>query len=74
MKCVAYIRVSSESQVEKGDSLDGQKYHIDKWCKEQGYEIVNYYEDAGYSAYSGKEGLVLRGCSNLYRVRISMKK
>ena len=54
MKCVAYIRVSSESQVEKGDSLDGQKYHIDKWCKEQGYEIVNYYEDAGYSAYSGK--------------------
>ncbi len=54
MKCVAYLRVSSESQVKEGDSLDSQKYQIESWCRDNGYDVIHYYVDAGISAYSGR--------------------
>ena len=42
-KCVIYIRVSSERQVE-GFSLDGQKRELVEYAKAKGYEVEAVYE------------------------------
>lgn len=52
MKLIAYIRVSSQNQVEYGDSLAGQEESINKWAKSNGHIIVRKYIDAGSSAYN----------------------
>ncbi|HCE3382595.1 TPA: recombinase family protein [Vibrio parahaemolyticus] len=53
MNVAAYIRVSSQSQVTDGDSLEGQRLSIDKWAKENGHEVVKWYIEQGISAFSG---------------------
>lgn len=50
IRCAIYDRVSHELQVEKGLSLDTQKEMLTSYAKEQGYEIVDYYQDEGISA------------------------
>ena len=48
-----YIRVSTEDQAREGFSLPEQKERLETFCKFKGYEIVDYYEDAGISAKTG---------------------
>ena len=52
-KCGVYMRVSTEDQAREGFSLPEQKERLDAFCKFKGYEIVDYYEDAGISAKTG---------------------
>lgn len=47
-KCVIYIRVSSERQVE-GFSLDGQKRELMNYAKANGYEVADVYVEEGKS-------------------------
>ncbi|MGM9969046.1 MAG: recombinase family protein [Anaeroplasma sp.] len=51
MKCVIYVRVSTEMQVD-GYSLDGQKNMLNKFAEREGLTILNVYEDAGKSGKS----------------------
>jgi len=44
-----YVRVSTTGQVKEGFSLEQQKEEIVAFCKENGYELVKMYEDAGIS-------------------------
>ena len=48
-----YIRVSTEDQAREGFSLPEQKERLETFCKFKGYEIIDYYEDAGISAKTG---------------------
>ena len=48
--CGLYSRVSTEDQAREGFSLPEQKERLETFCKFKGYEIVDYYEDAGISA------------------------
>ena len=48
-----YMRVSTEDQAREGFSLPEQKERLEAFCKFKGYEIVDYYEDAGISAKTG---------------------
>ena len=48
-----YMRVSTEDQAREGFSLPEQKERLETFCKFKGYEIVDYYEDAGISAKAG---------------------
>ena len=48
-----YTRVSTEDQAREGFSLPEQKERLETFCKFKGYEIVDYYEDAGISAKTG---------------------
>jgi len=48
-QAIGYIRVSTERQVNEGDSLDAQKVKIKAWCELNDYELVAIYEDAGIS-------------------------
>lgn len=52
-KCGLYMRVSTEDQAREGFSLPEQRERLETFCKFKGYEIVNYYEDAGISAKTG---------------------
>lgn len=47
-KCVIYIRVSSERQVE-GFSLDGQKRELVEYAKAKGFEVETVYVEEGRS-------------------------
>ena len=51
--CGPYLRVSTEDQAREGFSLPEQKERLETFCKFKGYEIVDYYEDAGISAKTG---------------------
>lgn len=44
-----YIRVSTETQSEKGYGLDAQREAIEKYAKETAQQIESIYEDAGVS-------------------------
>ena len=52
-KCGLYMRVSTEDQAREGFSLPEQKERLESFCKFKGYEIVDYYQDAGISAKTG---------------------
>ena len=52
-KCGLYMRVSTEDQAREGFSLPEQKERLEAYCKFKGYEIVDYYKDAGVSAKTG---------------------
>ena len=45
-----YIRVSTLEQANNGHSLKMQKDELEKWAKENGYIIHDYYIDDGYTA------------------------
>ena len=52
-KCGLYMRVSTDDQAKEGFSLPEQRERLETFCKFKGYEIVDYYEDAGISAKTG---------------------
>ena len=52
-KCGLYMRVSTEDQAREGFSLQEQRERLESFCKFKGYEIIDYYEDAGISAKTG---------------------
>jgi site-specific DNA recombinase len=51
LRAAAYIRVSSEEQLE-GHSLDAQRRAIEQACAERGWQIVAWYADEGVSAHT----------------------
>ena len=50
-----YLRVSTEDQAREGFSLGEQKERLEAMCKYKGYEIYDYYQDAGISAKTGNK-------------------
>ena len=52
-KCGLYMRVSTEDQAREGFSLPEQKERLETFCKFKGYEVIDYYQDAGISAKTG---------------------
>lgn len=49
MAYYGYLRVSTETQAEKGGGLETQRQNIDAYCKRNGITIDRYYTDAGIS-------------------------
>lgn len=50
MKCIIYIRVSTDEQAKHGYSIAAQKEKLEAFCLSQGWDIVRIYIDDGYSA------------------------
>lgn len=50
MRAAIYTRVSTDEQVQKGNSLSEQNERLRAYCKAMGYDEVDLYEDDGYSA------------------------
>ena len=47
------MRVSTEDQAREGFSKKKKKERLEAYCKFKGYEIIDYYQDAGISAKTG---------------------
>lgn len=52
MKIAGYIRVSTQTQVEEGFSIEAQKQKLLEYCKTHHMEIVGFYIDEGISGKS----------------------
>lgn len=50
MKCVIYVRVSTEEQAKHGYSISAQIEKLEAYCISQGWRIVERFVDDGYSA------------------------
>lgn len=60
MKLIAYLRVSTDRQAEKGLGLEVQERSIRAWARTNGHKIVGWYRDEGVSGSNGldsREGL-----------------
>jgi DNA invertase Pin-like site-specific DNA recombinase len=53
MKVIEYLRVSTDSQAEKGLGLDMQRRAIREWAKAEGHRVVAWYSDEGISGSNG---------------------
>ena len=49
---IAYLRVSTQGQVDDGVSLDAQRAKIEAWCTLNDYELTAVHVDAGISGKS----------------------
>jgi len=49
---IGYIRVSTDQQAEKGSSLENQRARILDYVKSKNMELIEIFEDAGFSARS----------------------
>ena len=57
-RAILYYRVSGDEQKKRGYSLPDQRDTLRAWASENGYEVVEEVEDAGYSgAYLERPGL-----------------
>ena len=63
-KCGLYLRVSTEDQAREGLSLPEQIERLESFYKFKGYEIIDYYEDAGISAKTGNYRLEFERLKN----------
>ncbi|MFJ7993614.1 recombinase family protein [Peribacillus frigoritolerans] len=50
MKCVIYVRVSTDEQAKHGFSIASQIEKLEAYCVSQGWEIVDIHIDDGHSA------------------------
>lgn len=50
-----YIRVSTEGQVKQGFSLAEQRAEIEKYCKDNDYDLLNIFKDEGISGAKANE-------------------
>ena len=48
-RVIGYVRVSSENQVEKDNSIRNQIKFIKKYCQDYDYELVDIFKDEGVS-------------------------
>ncbi|MED3888261.1 recombinase family protein [Priestia aryabhattai] len=50
MKCIVYVRVSTDEQAKHGYSIAAQLEKLEAYCISQGWELTEKYVDEGYSA------------------------
>ena len=50
MKCIVYVRVSTDEQAKHGYSIAAQLEKLEAYCISQGWELTEKYIDEGYSA------------------------
>ena len=53
-----YVRVSTDDQRDNGYSIDSQLRMIKEYCEKNNYDIIDVYDDGGYS---GRKNLPRQG-------------
>jgi site-specific DNA recombinase len=60
--CLAYIRVSTESQARYGVSLEAQQERVEKWAVANGYQVSECFCDSGISGKRADNRQALQDC------------
>nr|DAP38862.1 MAG TPA: integrase serine recombinase [Bacteriophage sp.] len=60
MECVAYMRVSTEKQVEEGYGLESQQRDIKEYCQKNNMIISHWYIDAGLTGMEMSKRVALQ--------------
>ncbi len=55
IRVVAYVRVSTQTQIRKGQGIRTQRESIKEFCEQNGMELINIYEDKGISGAKADE-------------------
>lgn len=71
MKCVAYMRVSTEKQVEEGNGLESQKRDILEYCRRNEFTVTDWYIDDGYTGANMNRPELQRLITDCSRKKIS---
>jgi site-specific DNA recombinase len=72
MKIAAYIRVSTDEQADKGNSLSEQQERLTAYCKAMAWNEPTFYIDDGYSAKSLNRPAIQRMLEDVKQSRISV--
>ena len=70
MKCVAYMRVSTERQAEEGNGLDSQKRDILDYAKKNNIIIHDWYVDDGYTGTNMERPALQKLINDCYSKKI----
>lgn len=65
LRIAGYCRVSTEEQKKYGFSISAQAEEIEKWCNDNGHNLVRTYIDKGYSASNLKRPAIQDLLQNL---------
>lgn len=68
-KAIVYVRVSTQSQDEKGTSLESQQAACLEYAKQQGYEVVKIASDVYSGAYFYERPALARLCEEVRQKR-----
>ena len=66
-----YVRVSTDFQREEGYSLDAQKEALEAYCKLQGIQSYQVYEDGGFSGSNIERPELQRMIENINKGLVS---
>ncbi|MFI5342155.1 MAG: recombinase family protein [Candidatus Methylomirabilales bacterium] len=72
MRAALYIRVSTDQQVERGDSLELQRERLEGYARSKGWEVQGLYDDRGISARDTNRPAFQRLLSQLKTGRIDV--
>ncbi len=70
-KCALYVRVSTNIQVEEGESLEEQVKRLENFCKFKGWKNYRIYREEGWSGKDTKRPEFLRMMRDIHRGEIN---
>ncbi len=73
IKAVGYVRVSTDSQVRHGYSLDEQRVEIERYCNIQNYNLLEIFSDEGVSGAKADEDEMTVARDGLLDMLVYMK-
>lgn len=73
VKVVGYVRVSTDSQVRHGYSLDEQRVEIERYCNIQNYNLLEIFSDEGVSGAKADEDEMTVARDGLLDMLVYMK-
>lgn len=72
IRAALYIRVSTDEQALRGDSIETQKYELKEYALKNNYQIIDYYIDDGYTATNLKRPNLHRLLEDIKNDKIDM--
>jgi site-specific DNA recombinase len=71
MNIAAYVRVSTDEQADKGNSIFEQQERLSAYCRAMGWQEPTFYIDDGYSAKNLKRPAITRLLENVENKSVS---
>lgn len=71
-RVIGYVRVSSEMQKEKDNSIRSQIKSIKKYCEDNNFELIGIYKDEGISGLKSNRGGLVKMMNEIQNLKIDI--